>query len=78
MNKAAVVIPAALFAFALWSIIGGIRSMVAQENSNRMHAMLLGCKHISKMEKVEDVLVFDCRGRIELHKQILWTELKTL
>lgn len=73
MSKAAaIVIPAALFAAAIWGIVHGIDLMVSKENNNKFHAMLLSCTHIGKMEKLEEVLVFDCAGKIELHKEINW------
>jgi hypothetical protein len=75
MNKAAaILIPAALFAVAIWVIIGGIERMVSQENNNKFHAVLLGCKYMGKMEKIEEVLIFDCNSNIELHKEINWTK----
>jgi hypothetical protein len=71
MNRvAAILIPAALFAAAMWGIVQGIEPMVTQERNNRFHAMLLGCSYIGTMEKMEQVLVFDCAGQIELHKEI--------
>jgi hypothetical protein len=74
MSKAAaILIPAALFAAAIWGIVQGIEPMVAKERNNKFHAMLLNCTHIGKMEKLEEVLVFDCAGKIELHKEINWT-----
>ena len=74
MNKAAaILIPAALFAAAMWGIVQGIEPMVSRENNNRFHAMLLNCSYMGPMEKMEQVLVFDCAGRIELHKEINWT-----
>jgi hypothetical protein len=76
MNKAAVIlVPAALFAAAIWAITLGIRPMVAQENSNKFHAMILDCTYKGKMEKMEDVLIFDCNDRIELHKEVKLTNL---
>jgi hypothetical protein len=75
MNKAAaILIPAALFAAAIWGIIHGIGLMVSKENNNKFHAMLLGCTHIGKMEKMEQILIFDCAGQIELHKEIQWNK----
>jgi hypothetical protein len=75
MSKAAaILIPAALFAAAIWGIIHGIGLMVSKENNNKFHAMLLGCTHIGKMEKMEQILIFDCAGRIELHKEIQWNK----
>ena len=75
MNKAAaILIPAALFAAAMWGIVRGIDSMVSRENNNRFHAMLLNCSYMGPMEKMEQVLVFDCAGRIELHKEIQWNK----
>ena len=75
MSKAAaIVIPAALFAAAIWGIVHGIGLMVSKENNNKFHAMLLGCTHIGKMEKMEQILIFDCAGRIELHKEIQWNK----
>ena len=75
MNKAAVIlIPAALFAAAIWAITLGIDRMVVKENNNRFHAMLLNCTYMGPMEKMEQVLVFDCDGRIELHKEIEWNK----
>jgi hypothetical protein len=77
MNKAAVIlVPAAFFAVAFWGIIGGIEPMVSRENNNKFHAMLLGCKYMGKMEKMEEVLIFDCANKIELHKEVDWTILK--
>jgi hypothetical protein len=75
MNKAAaILIPAALFAAAMWGIVQGIEPMVAKERNNKFHAMLLGCSYMGPMEKMEQVLVFDCAGRIELHKEIEWNK----
>jgi hypothetical protein len=75
MNKAAVMlVPAALFAAAIWGIVQGIDLMVAQERNNRFHAMLLNCTYIGPMEKMEQVLIFDCADRIELHKEIQWNK----
>jgi hypothetical protein len=75
MNKAAaILIPAALFAAAMWGIVQGIEPMVSRENNNRFHAMLLNCSYMGPMEKMEQVLVFDCAGRIELHKEIQWNK----
>jgi hypothetical protein len=74
MNKAAaILIPAALFAAAIWAITLGIDRMVVKEGNNKFHAMLLGCKYMGKMEKMEEVLIFDCAEKIELHKEINWT-----
>jgi hypothetical protein len=76
MNKAAaILVPAAFFAAAIWGIIGGIEPMVSRENNNKFHAVLLGCKYIGKMEKIEEVLIFDCADKIELHKEIDWNKL---
>jgi len=76
MNKAAVIlVPAAFFAVAFWGIIGGIEPMVSRENNNKFHAVLLGCKYMGKMEKIEEVLIFDCRDKIELHKEINWNKM---
>jgi hypothetical protein len=73
MSKAAaILIPAALFAAAIWTITLGINRMVVKENNNRFHAMLLECKYMGRMEKMNEVLIFDCAGRIELHKEIEW------
>jgi hypothetical protein len=73
MSKAAaMLIPAALFAAAIWGIVLGLDRMVVKENNNKFHAMLLECKYMGPMEKMEQVLVFDCAGRIELHKEIEW------
>ena len=75
MTKAAVMlVPAALFAAAIWGIVQGIEPMVAKERNNKFHAMLLGCTYMGPMEKMEQVLVFDCAGRIELHKEIEWNK----
>jgi hypothetical protein len=46
--------------------------MVSKENNNRFHAMLLGCKYMGRMEKMDEVLIFDCADKIELHKEIDW------
>jgi hypothetical protein len=69
----AILIPAAFFAAAILGIVHGIDLMVAKENNNRFHAMLLGCTYMGRMEKLEEVLVFDCAGKIELHKEFDWT-----
>jgi hypothetical protein len=77
IKKAAVIlVPAAFFAVAFWGIISGIEPMVSKENNNKFHAMLLGCKYMGKMEKMDEVLIFDCADKIELHKEIDWTTLK--
>jgi hypothetical protein len=74
MNKAAVMlVPAALFAAAIWAITLGIDRMVVEENNNKFHAMLLGCTYMGPMEKMDEVLIFDCADKIELHKEINWT-----
>ena len=74
MSKAAVMlVPAALFAAAIWGITLGIDRMVVKESNNKFHAMLVGCKYMGKMEKMEEVLIFDCQNKIELHKEINWT-----
>jgi len=76
MNKAAVIlVPAAFFAVAFWGIIGGIEPMVSKENNNKFHAVLLGCKYMGRMEKIEEVLIFDCADKIELHKEINWNKM---
>jgi hypothetical protein len=76
IKKAAVIlVPAAFFAVAFWGIIGGIEPMVSKENNNKFHAVLLGCKYMGKMEKIEEVLIFDCANKIELHKEINWNKL---
>ena len=73
MSKAAaIVIPAALFAAAMWGIVHGIDLMVSQENNNKFHAMLLDCRYMGKSKDFDAVLYFDCAGRIELHKEIEW------
>jgi hypothetical protein len=74
MNKAAaILIPAALFAAAIWGIVQGIDRMDVKESNNKFHAMLLECKYMGRMEKMEEVLIFDCADKIELHKEINWT-----
>jgi hypothetical protein len=74
MKKAvAMLVPAAFFALAIYGIISGINPMVAQENNNRFHALLLGCTYIGKPKDFDNVLYFDCADKIELHKEIDWT-----
>jgi hypothetical protein len=74
MSKAAaILIPAALFAAAIWTITLSIDRMVVKEGNNRFHAMLLNCRYMGPMEKMEQVLIFDCQNKIELHKEINWT-----
>jgi hypothetical protein len=76
MKRAAIfVIPAALFALAMYGIIHGIQPMVSKENNNRVHALLLGCQLLGSSKDIENVLYFDCDGRIELHKEINWNNL---
>jgi hypothetical protein len=70
----AILIPAALFAAAMWAIVRGIEPMVSRENNNRIHAMLLNCAYMGKSKDFETVLFFDCKGRIELHKEIEWNK----
>jgi hypothetical protein len=72
-KAAAILLPAAFFAAWLWVIVQGIEPMLSKENNNKFHAMLLGCKYIGKMEKMDEVLIFDCADKIELHKEIDWT-----
>jgi hypothetical protein len=73
MNRAvAILIPAALFALAIWTIVRGIEPMVAQENNNHAIARLLGCEYRGRLDGVPDVLVFACAGSIELHEEIKW------
>jgi hypothetical protein len=69
----AMLIPAAFFAAVITSIILAIQPMVAKETNNKFHAMLLGCTYMGKIEKLEEVLVFECEGKIELHKEIDWS-----
>lgn len=76
MNRAlGLTIPVALFAVWLWVIVSGIAPMVSKDNNNRVHALLLGCQLLGKSKDVEQILYFDCNGRIELHKEINWTDL---
>lgn len=76
MKRAAIfVIPAALFALAMYGIISGIQPMVSKENNNRVHALLLGCQLLGSSADIKNVLYFDCAGRIELHKEINWGNL---
>jgi hypothetical protein len=73
MNKAITIItPIALSIFAMVFIVGGIDTMISRENNNKFHAMLLQCKYMGKMEKMDKVLIFDCADKIELHKEINW------
>jgi len=72
-KAAAIVIPAALLAAAIWGIVLGIDRMVVKENNNKFHAMLLNCSYMGPMEKMEEVLIFDCAGQIELHREINWS-----
>jgi hypothetical protein len=74
-RAAAILVPAALFAAWLWVIVQGIEPMVSRDNNNKFHAMLLGCKYIGSAKDVEHVLYFDCAGKIELHREINWTDL---
>jgi hypothetical protein len=74
-RAAAILIPAAFFAAAFWGIIHGIDLMVSKENNNKFHAVLLGCKYMGRMEKMDEVLIFDCADKIELHKEINWNKL---
>lgn len=68
-------IPAALAAAAVWGIVRGIDVMAVQESNNRFHAVLLGCAYMGKPRDFDTVLYFDCAGRIELHREIAWTDL---
>jgi hypothetical protein len=74
MNKAAVMlVPAALFAAAIWAIVWGIDQQVSRENNNRIHAQLLSCVYAGRSDKMEGMLYFVCDNKIELHKEIDWT-----
>lgn len=68
--------PVALFAVWLWVIVSGIEPMASKANNNRVHALLLGCQLLGNSKDVEQILYFDCNGRIELHKEIDWTSFK--
>jgi hypothetical protein len=73
MSKAAaILIPAALFAAAIWTIVWGIDKQVSRENNNRIHAQLLGCSYAGRSEKLDGILYFVCDNKIELHKEIDW------
>jgi hypothetical protein len=73
MSKAAaIVIPAALLAAAIWGIVHGIDQQVTRENNNRIHAQLLSCVYAGRSEKLEGMLYFVCDNKIELHKEIDW------
>jgi len=73
MNRAAaILIPAALFAAAIWGIVRGINVMSAQENNNHAIARLMGCKYQGRLDNVPHVLIFQCNGTIELHEEIKW------
>lgn len=71
------IVPAALFAVWIWVIILGIEPMTSKANNNRVHALLLGCQLLGNSKDVEQILYFECNGKIELHKEINWTELTT-
>jgi hypothetical protein len=74
MSKAAaILIPAALFAAAIWTIVWGIDKQVSRENNNRIHAQLLGCTYAGRSEKLDGILYFVCDNKIELHQEINWT-----
>jgi branched-subunit amino acid transport protein len=68
------VVPAALFAVWIWVIVASIGPMVSKANNNRVHALLLGCQLLGNSKDVEQILYFDCRGKIELHKEIDWAQ----
>lgn len=69
-------VPAALFAVWIWVIVASIEPMVSRDNNNRVHALLLGCKLLGSSKDIEQVLYFDCNGKIELHKEIDWRVFK--
>jgi hypothetical protein len=48
--------------------------MVSKANNNRVHALLLGCQLLGNSKDVEQILYFDCHGKIELHKEIDWAQ----
>jgi hypothetical protein len=72
--KSAVVIliPTALFAFAIWAIVRGIEPMVAQENNNKAIARIMGCAYIGRLEGTQDIVIHECDDKIELVKEIKW------
>jgi hypothetical protein len=51
-----------------------IEPMVSKANNNRVHALLLGCQLLGNSKDVEQILYFDCHGKIELHKEIDWAQ----
>lgn len=69
------IVPAALFAVWIGVIVLSIEPMTSKANNNRVHALLLGCQLLGNSKDVEQVLYFDCNGRIELHKEIDWAGL---
>jgi hypothetical protein len=64
--------PSALFALWIWIIVQGIDDMAAQERNNHAIARLMACEYHGRLDTVPDLLIFDCAGRIELHKEIEW------
>jgi hypothetical protein len=73
MKKAAMIlIPVAFFVGWWWMIIGMIHDMSQQQASDRLHAMILGCNHRGELPGELDVMIFECRGNIELHQRVKW------
>ena len=63
-----------LILLSIWLtfVMNGIVSMRQQETSNRLHAMILGCKYLGPLSQPSDILVFDCKNKMELHRSIPW------
>jgi hypothetical protein len=64
--------PSALFALWIWIIVQGIDEMTAQEHNNHAIARLMACEYHGRLDAVPNLLIFDCAGSIEIHKEIKW------
>lgn len=73
MSKAVVTLmPAAFLVAALWALVCGIDSMIAQENNNRAVARLMGCEYIGRLNNVSGFVIHNCAGKLEFVEEIKW------
>lgn len=55
-------------------MVTGINQMAEQDRNNASHARLVGCTLLGKSSAVPAVMYFDCRGNVEMHREIDWTK----
>ncbi len=65
-------VPTVCIVFFFWIIMHDIDKMVLREKNNKFHAMLLGCTYLAPVPEINNVLYFDCLGKVQLVKEIDW------